>query len=292
MDTTQESSLEADASSVITYTVDSFDNGIAFGQHKLESSGDPRDYYALRILEDSELVRLRSRYVLHQTNPLHELERHLLRLSSQGVLRKSVIYFGVTTDPFHPFQGKFDATMKFLDLFKRYMPGLLVVQTRSPLVVIAMPVLQKLGAHAAVTMAVETNSQEHAQRYTPHLPRVEERLKAARALQKFGLEVTLQVSPVLPYGDWKLDAHKFAETLAETAKHIHVMPFTDGSERSEKRVRSSLLAKRLAEDRQFHYLRPDSAKPLIDAINKIDPKLLAMPERPALKSKQMRMFAA
>ena len=276
----------------ITYTVDSFEDGIVFGQHKLDEGQDPREYYALRVQEDGDLVRLRSRYSLHQDNPFHELEKHLMRLSSQGILRSSAIYFGVSTDPFLPFQGKFDSTMKFLNLFEKYTPGVLIVQTRSPLVVLAMPVLKKLGIHAAVTMGIETPLETAAQRYTPHLPRAEERLKAAAALRRFGIEVTLQVSPVLPYGDWKKDAASFADTLVEHSDYVHVKSLTDGSERVERKVRMTSVAKKLAEDRQFHYLRPDTAKPLLNALDAIRPEALRAPVRSQLKPKQMSMFAA
>jgi len=278
--------------SSITYTVDSFANGVAFGQHKLEAGQDPRDFYGLRIRDDSELVRLRSRYVLHRNNPLEELERHLGRLSSQGMLRSAVIYLGTTSDPFTPFAGKFDASMRFLDLFQRYTPGLLVVQTRSPLVVIAMPVFRRLGRHAAVTIGLETCLEESVRRYSPGLPRVEERLKAATALRRFGVEVTLQVSPILPYGDWRGDAPKFAEVLAEHGDYVYVRSITDGSERIERQIRSTTMAKRLAEDRKFHWLRPDTAVPVISELERIAPEKLKVPIRQHLLERQLKMFAA
>lgn len=276
----------------LTYTVDSFSNGIAFGQHKLEDTADPRDYYWLRLQDDAELVKLRSRYALNKTNPFNELERNLMRLSRQGILASSTIYFGTTTDPFYPFEGKFDASMKFLDLFQRYTPGLLVIQTRSPLMVIAMPVLRKLGKHAAVTIGLETNNEEMVRRYTPGLPRVQERVKMAAALRNFGIEVTLQVSPVLPYGDWKDDAKAFATLLTENSDYIHIKSITDGSEKEERRIRNLPLAKMLANDRRFHYLRPDSALPLLNAVEKIAPEKLLVPKRTAVTQKQMSIFAA
>jgi len=291
-DIRQENNPEVGRKSVLTYTVDSYQNGIAFGQHRHDDQSDPRTFYSLRIKDEGELVRLRSRYTLEQENPLHAMERHLMRLSTQGRLRKSVIYFGVTTDPFLPFEGKFDATMKFLDLFRRYTPGLLVVQTRSPLIVLAMPVLQKLGNNAAVTIGIETPSQEVANRYTPGLPRVEERLKAALALKRFGIEVTLQVTPLLPYGDWRRDANKFARLLTSHSDFVTVQPIHDGSERGEKKIRALEVARKLADDREFFYLRPDSALPLVKAIEAIRPEALKRPTRKHLQSKQMNMFAA
>jgi DNA repair photolyase len=276
----------------ITYTVDSFADGIAFGQHRLEEGQDPRDFYGLRLKDEADLVRLRSRYVLHRSNPLHELESHLMRLSRQGVLASSVIYLGVSTDPFFPFEGKFDGSMKFLELFQRYTPGLLIVQTRSPLIVIAMPVLKRLGARASVTIGLETPDEEAVRRYTPGFPRVADRLKTATALRRFGVEVSFQVSPVLPYGDWKKDAGKFAEVLNANADRIYVKPLSDGTDRTERAVRNMPLAKRLAEDRRFHWLRPDAASPLITELEKLAPEKLKVPERRHLRERQMKMFAA
>lgn len=292
MKTETTSSGLKEKASALTYTVDSFANGIAFGQHKLDTAEDPRDYYSLRIQEDSEMVRLRSRYALNKTNPLAELEKSLMRMSSQGVLRSSTVYLGTTTDPFHPFEGKFDASMKFLDLFTRYTPGMLIVQTRSPLIVIAMPVLRKLGSRAAVTIGVETCLEESVRRYTPGLPRIEERLKAATALRRFNVEVTLQVSPVLPYGDWRGSAREFANVLANHGDYVYVRSITDGSERTERQIRATELAKQLARDRKFHWLRPDSANPLISALEEIAPEKLKVPARKHLQDRQLKIFAA
>ncbi len=276
----------------VAYTVDSFANGISFGQHRLEEGQDPRDYYGLSISDEGEIVRLRSRYALHHNNPTWELERYLMRLSQQGVLGSSTIYFGTSGDPFHPFDGKFEASMKFLQLFERYVPGLLVVQTRSPLVVLALPVLQKLGDHAAVTIALETDDNEAIRRYTPDIPLCEDRLKAATALRRFGIEVTLQVAPVLPYGDWKSDAQRFAHVLIDHADYLSVRPLHDGSAVSEQRMRHSQVAKRMAADRKFVWLRPDTARPLVAAIEKLSPAKLETPSRSHRRERQMSLFVA
>lgn len=47
--------------------------------------------------------------------------------------------------------------------------------------------------------------------------------------------MTLQVGPLLPYGDWKVDASKFAQLLVENADYIYVRPITDGSEKKAER---------------------------------------------------------
>ena len=291
METNNEEKKEA-AYEDLNYTVDSFANGIAFGQHKLPAGEDPRDYYALRIRDDAGVVRLRSRYAVAAENPLQELERHLMRLSQQGVLRRASIYLGVSTDPFFPFDGKFDASMKFLDLFMRYQPGHLMIQTRSPLVVIAMPVLKRLGVHAGVTMCIESPDEDIVARYTPGLPRVEERLRAARSLKNLGVPVTLQVAPLLPYGDWKRDAMAFAEKLHAASDHVYVRPLCNGTEQSERAMRGTLIARRLVEERKFFYLRPDAANPLIGALESICPEKLRLPKLKHLEARQLKVFAA
>lgn len=274
-----------------TYTVDTFSTSLAVGQQKLARDVDPRDYFGLR-LDDDDVVALRSKYTIHRHDPLGELERWLSQLSRVGTLHSSVMYFGVSTDPLHPFEGKFDLTMKFLDLFAKYPPGHLVIQTRSPLLVIALPALQRLGRRVTVTMGIETNKEDVVRRYTPGLPRIEERLKAATALRRFGLEVTLQVNPVLPYGEWREDAHEFAELLTQHADYVHVRPFSDGQERTERRLKTNPVVRKLAQDRKFHWLRPDAANPLITEIEKLAPEKLAIPCRRDLLERQLGIFAA
>ena len=283
---------EQERATVSAFTVDSFANGVAFGQHRAASGDDPRDIYYLRLQDEGEFVKLRSRYVLHHSSPFIELERHLMRLSQAGILGTSEIYFGTSSDPFLPFDGKFNASIKFLEIFQRYTPGMLHIQTRSPLVVIGMPVLKKLGKHVSVTIGLETNKEEVNARLCPGIPRVEERLKTATALRRFGIEVSLQVGPVLPYGDWKNDAGEFAQLLVENADYIHVRPLINGTIRNEKKVRSSLLGRALTAQRQFHWLRPDAATPLITEIEKRAPEKLLVPQREHMKAKQLSIFAA
>ncbi|MCB0336834.1 MAG: hypothetical protein KDD62_11035 [Bdellovibrionales bacterium] len=286
------------ARSTYIFSVDSFSNGIAFGQHPVSDSvsEETRRHYRLRLDQDQEVVRLRSRYVLRphrdQSNCLHELEANLMRLSNNGILRSSEIFFGTTTDPFHPFEHKFDASMKFLEIFRRYVPGMLHVQTRSPLIVLALPIFKALGKNVTITLGVETNCEKSRQRYTPDLPRIEERLKTAQALRRFGIEVHIQVGPVLPYGDWKTDAKGFAQTLVDHADFIRVLPLTDGSSQSEKRLRKNAVALRVAEDRKFHWLRTDSAVPLLNAIHEIAPEKLEQPVRKHMEDRQLNIFAA
>jgi len=227
--------------------VDSYARGISIGRIDPAGSG-------LELEMDGERstpMSLRSRYVMKQGEPLVDLERHLRRLSVRGELRRATVVFGVTTDPFHPFDEKFATSMKFLELFERYVPGRLIIQTRSPLIVIGLPMLKKVKETTYVSVGIETPLEEVARRYTPDLPTVEERWKTMRALRRFGLKVGAQVAPILPYGDWRNDAGRFAEKLCTEADYVTVrsMIQTCGIPRP-----TTPVARKLASDRQFFKL--------------------------------------
>jgi hypothetical protein len=266
--------------------VDSYAKGLSIGR---TFQGDQRLFLQMEG-DQSASVALRSRYVMHNGEPLKDLERHLERLSVRGELRQATVVFGVTTDPFHPFDEKFAISMRFLELFERFVPGRLIIQTRSPLVVIGLPVLKKMRASTYVTIGIETPLEEVRARYTPELPTVDERLKTVRALKRFGLKVGIQVAPILPYGDWRneSDAGSFAKILSESADYISIasMAQVAGSGRP-----NSPLALRLAADRQFFWLRQDSHNPLVKAVSRVASEKLYHPAEVEVAEKQMRLFA-
>jgi hypothetical protein len=264
--------------------VDSYAKGLSIGR---TCQGDQRLFLQMEG-DNASSGALRSRYVMHNGEPLKDLERHLERLSVRGELRRATVVFGVTTDPFHPFDEKFAISMRFLEMFERFVPGRLIIQTRSPLVVIGLPVLKKMKGSTFVTVGLETPLEEIRARYTPELPTVDERLKTVRALKRFGLKVGIQVAPILPYGDWRSDAGAFAETLSGAADFISIGSIAQlaGAARP-----SSPLARRLAAERQFFWLRHDSHKPLLDAVAQVAPEKLYHPAEVELEERQIRLFA-
>jgi hypothetical protein len=266
--------------------VDSYARGISIGR-----VGDASAGFDLQV--DGDRVEgaglLRSRYVMQSGEPLGDLERHLIRLSARGELRRTTVVFGVTTDPFHPFDEKFATSMKFLEMFERYSPGKLIIQTRSPLVVIGLPILKKVRNTTFVSVGIETPSDEIRQRYTPQLPSVSERWKTVRALKRFGLRVGIQVAPLLPYGDWRADANAFAEDLVAEAEWVSVSSIAQAAGSARP---SGVLARKLAADRQFFWLRADSHRPLTDALCTIAPEKVYHPAALELPDPQMMLFGS
>lgn len=269
---------------------DSFENGVSFGKQTVEDN----NYLAscpLSLELEEQKLNLKSRYSEAPHDNLGVLEGRLALLQRRGELDNSLTVFGVNADPFHPFQSRFDTSMKFLNLFERYSAGQLVIQTRSPLLVIAMPVLRQLKDRLIVTIPVETSSPESVSKYTPHLPKISERLRVAAVLRKFGIPIHMQVSPMLPYGDIKKDAAAFASMLTTNADYISVQPIFTGVKSGNKVARSQ-IADKLAAERNFSWLRADACKHLLQCIELLAPKKLELPNLNTKQDRQLNIFAA
>lgn len=284
-----------------SYSIDIYSAGVAIGQHRPPADSDPRLDCALKLPSPDGgesprvcggVLKVGGKYSVSEANPLDQVERLLIKLSRQGVLGRSTFYLGVSSDPFHPFAGKFDTSMRVLELFKRYQPGFLSVQTRSPLVVIAMPIFKALGNHVGVTFGIETFDEQVANRLTPHIPRVAERVKAVNSLRRLGVEVTVQVAPLLPYGEWRDDAHRFANWLAAGADYLLIKPLVNRRECASIGGRKCPIAKRLADERRFHWLRSDAAEPLSRALVELCPEKLLAPKRVWLEERQIALSVA
>lgn len=131
-------------------------------------------------------------------------------------LSNTVIVLGSNSDPFLPFQGKFDTSLKIVEYLARLKPALLCIQTRSPLVVLTLPILKALGQHAAVNISLETRQEGQNSGSSLVLPRPSERIKAARILRKAGVPVLLQVAPP----STETDLAGYALMLSELQLHV------------------------------------------------------------------------
>ena len=282
------------AGSQLYYTIDVSNSGIEIGRNILHSEDDPREKFAL-VFPNYNTVNLITRKVPlelnGQANPaLVKLEQKLAGLSERGLLGSSHFVMGVKYDPFHPFKERFDTTMKVLRIFKKYRPGLLSIQTRSPVVVIALDVLKALGENVEINLGIETCRDDVARALSPELPPPTERLRAALALKRFGVNVNIQISPLLPYGNWQTDAIKFAEILAKHSNRVYIDPFIIEN-RGNKRVLGTVISRSLLNHWGKVWIGEGSIEPLVSALNKIAPDRLSLPPRQK-ENKQLSMFVA
>lgn len=99
------------------------------------------------------------------------------------------------------------------------------------------------------------------------------------------------MSPLLPYGNWREDAAAVAQHLSQEADLIWVEGVITSLQHREKMIAKLPLARKMHLRRYFHWLRPDSAVPLIAALKEACPEKLVMPERSFLIDKQLSIFA-
>jgi DNA repair photolyase len=248
--------------------------------------------FHLRVRDTRDFQLPEGKYFLYRKDLRAALEHHLSQLNQRGLLASTVVYFGTTTDPFVAFHKKFDVTTACLELFGQYKPGRLVVQTRSPMIIAALPTLKFLGNQAVAAIPIETHLERSVARYTPGMPRIAERLVAAQGLRRQGVAVNITVSPVLPYGDSYRDAWDFAELLNRHADYITFGCLADGSEANEKQLKNLPIAQKLAADQHFRWLRPHAYKHLYQALMVTAPEKLLLPVSAPVKPSQLKLFAA
>ena len=274
------------------YTINLSKDSIILGHHKKETFNKERETFYLRVHNQNINIPNGIKYQIVNKKEVLLFETLLSKIVG---LKDSVIYFGTLTDPFLPFEENYDISMKILNILGKYIPLQLIVQTRSPLIVLSLPILKSLKNRLIVTIPVETNLQTVADKFTPNLPKVFDRINTASALKNLDIDVNFQVSPLLPYGDWKKDAQKFADLLCKYSKYISINESFTKYYSSTKLIKNKTtpeLYRKLAENRLYYWLRSDSAQPLIDAIKNIDSSKLNGFERFDYGNKQLSIFAA
>lgn len=147
----------------------------------------------------------------------YSFEAALARLRSLD-LSASCVILGSNSDPFVPFQGKFDWTLKIIERIAAARPARFILQTTSPLVLLAAPLLVALRERACVTIAFGALSDSLAHSITPGTPRPSERLQACRALQAAGVLVAAQLAPIAQEDELL----EYAHTIRQVADRVMI----------------------------------------------------------------------
>lgn len=291
--------------------VNAYPNGITLSVHSNRLSGEgeaaeenldvdenqpsakysPQQFY-LRFRDTRDYQLPVGKYFLYRDNFAQAFEQHLSQLHKSGELASTVFYFGTTSDPFMSFQKKFDTTMTCLELLEQYKPGFVVVQTRSPMIISALPLLKMMGEKVVVGIPVETTSESMVQRYMPGQPKISERLVSANGLRRQGIPVNLIVSPVLPYGDFSRDAWTFAELLEQHADYVTFGCLASGDPAEEVQLKELPVAKKLVADKHYRWLRPYAYKNVYYALTLTAPDKLTLPVQALNRSNQLNLFEA
>ena len=128
------------------------------------------------------------------------LRRHRGERSSGSRRRVESIVVGTATDPYQPAERRYRVTRGVLEALAEVSGLRVAIITKSPLVTRDVDVLARLASRSSLIVHVSliTLDRELARRIEPRSPTPESRLRAIARLREAGIEVGVNVMPVLP----------------------------------------------------------------------------------------------
>jgi len=166
-----------------------------------------------------------------------KLHRELCRLEAKGLLATTAIFMSSATDPYQGLERRWRLSRACLDVLIAHPPGLLIIQTRSPLVEEDFSRIAALGRRCWLNLTLETDLDAIRQAVTPHCPSIERRLQSARLAQAAGLQVQLTVSPTLPYSD----VATFGSLLLRHSQRVIVDSYVSGDGNNGRRTAATAI---------------------------------------------------
>jgi len=142
------------------------------------------------------------RRIFVKTNAADALRRTLRHGSDKhlALLKDETIVIGTATDPYQPAERRFRITRSCLEVLAEH-PGLSVtIITKSPLVTRDIDVLKRIARHSSLTihLSLISTDRDLARKIEPRAPTPDARLRALARLSDAGIEVGINVMPVLP----------------------------------------------------------------------------------------------
>jgi DNA repair photolyase len=141
-----------------------------------------------------------------------------------ALARGESIAIGTATDPYQPAERRFRITRGILEVLAEH-PGLRIgIITKNPLITRDIDVIKRILRHSSIRIHVSliTLDRELARRIEPRAPTPEARLRAVERLAAAGIDVGVNVMPVLPgITDKTEQLDPLVERIAATgASHI------------------------------------------------------------------------
>lgn len=166
------------------------------------------------------------------------LGKELRREKAKG---KVTIFMSSSTDPYQPIEHKEKVTRSLLEVMVDDPPDFLLVQTRSPLVIRDIDLLQHLKDRVRVSITIETDSETIRKHFTPEAPPIQARFKALQKLAEAGIPTQVAIAPVLPSGEY------FPDKLKPFVNRICIDDYFMGDGSGGKRTKKLGIEKKYAE---------------------------------------------
>jgi DNA repair photolyase len=128
------------------------------------------------------------------------VRRALHKPATLAGLREDGVVIGTATDPYQPAERRFRVTRSVLEVLAEYDGLRVTIITKSPLVTRDIDLLVRIASRSRISVHVSLISvdRELARRIEPRAPTPEARLRGIARLRANGIEVGVNVMPVLP----------------------------------------------------------------------------------------------
>ena len=145
-------------------------------------------------------------------------------------------------DPLLPFESGFKRSLDWLNRSEKITSdSKIVFRTRSPLVILLAPILKRFQHRIKLIVPIEALTDSLHQKLDPEskLPRPSERIAAAKALNKLGFDVELEIrsfagdSPATPEIPTRL-VKEFAKICDESARTVFLRQPLNGNYASRR----------------------------------------------------------
>lgn len=163
-------------------------------------------------------------YVHPRAGIAERLRAELKRHAARNELDTLAIFMSSATDPYQGAERKWRLSRACLETMAELPPGLLVIQTRSPLVADDFGRIAALGRRCWLNFTVETDREDVRRTLTPRCPALDQRWATLVAARQHGIQVQITVSPCLPYSN----VNEFAAKLVEHGDRVIVDSYVSG----------------------------------------------------------------
>ncbi len=208
--------------------------------------------------------KLWGEWVKAKINAPELLRQELEKVRRKGGFGGLRIFMSTATDPYQGAEARLKLTRGVLEVFAMSGDfGLLVVQTRSPLVERDIDLLTTLGSRVWVSLTVETNREEVRRQITPASPSIARRLATLERLTAAGIQTQAAISPMLP-----CDAEEFAALIALRASRAVVDTLIHGDGADGRRSVALGMPELLRSLGYADWLREDAHVELLAALRR------------------------
>jgi DNA repair photolyase len=129
--------------------------------------------------------------------------RDTLRYGSdrlQGLIKGEALVIGTATDPYQPAERRFRVTRGILEVLAEHGNMRIVIYTKGPLVTRDIDLFTRIARNSRIRVQVSLimADRDLARRLEPRSPTPDARLRAAGRLAEAGVDVGINIAPVLP----------------------------------------------------------------------------------------------